>query len=128
MKNLPFVIDNLNGGFMKLEGILRMKGEKLFFEYKKKDAVLEAYQSDLLEDVIPLYELDMCEFKKGWFGGKLILHGKSAHTFKNLPGEDLTVRKLKVKRKHRNLAANISSKLNLMLSERKLSELNGDTE
>ncbi|MEX0844210.1 MAG: hypothetical protein WD022_02970 [Balneolaceae bacterium] len=123
MRSLPFTIENLNGGFMKVEGILRVDGEHLVFEYQKKDAVLEAYQSELRTETVALSELDMLEFKKGWFSGKLILHGKRATSFGDLPGKELTERVLKVKRKHRNLAANISSNLNLMLSEKKLSEL-----
>lgn len=123
MRSLPFSIENLNGGFMKVEGILRVERENLVFEYKKKDAVVEAYESDLKSETIPLSELDMLEFKKGWFSGKLILHGKRASSFGELPGKELTERVLKVKRKHRNVAANISSNLNLKLSEQKLNEL-----
>lgn len=123
MRSLPFSIENLNGGFMKVEGILRVEGENLEFEFQKKDAVVEAYQSDLMKETISLSELDMLEFKKGWFSGKLILHGKRASSFGELPGKELTERVLKVKRKHRNVAANISSNLNLKLSEQKLNEL-----
>jgi hypothetical protein len=123
MRSLPFSIENLNGGFMKVEGILRVEGENLVFEFQKKDAVVEAYQSELRTVTIPLSELDMLEYKKGWFSGKLILHGKRASSFGELPGKELTERVLKVKRKHRNVAASISSNLNLKLSEQKLNEL-----
>lgn len=126
MRALPFTIENLNGGFMKLEGILRVKDEHLLFEFQKKDAVLEAYQSELRTIEIPLSELEMLEFRKGWFSAKLILHGKSASSFKDLPGKDLIERILKVKRKHRDVAASISSNLNLKLSEKKLQELDND--
>jgi hypothetical protein len=123
MRSLPFSIENLNGGFMKVEGILRVEGEHLIFEFQKKDAVVEAYQSELKTEKIPLSELDMLEFKQGWFSGKLILHGKTAKSFGELPGKDLTERVLKVKRKHKNVAASVSSNLNLKLSEQKLNEL-----
>ena len=126
MRALPFTIEDLNGGFMKLEGILRVNKDRLMFEFQKKDAVLEAYQSELKTVEIPLSELEMLEFKKGWFSAKLILHGKSASSFKDLPGKDLIERVLKIKRKHRNVAANISSNLNLALSEKKLQELDGN--
>jgi len=126
MRALPFTIEDLNGGFMKLEGILRVNKDRLMFEFQKKDAVLEAYQSELKTVEIPLSELEMLEFKKGWFSAKLILHGKSASSFRDLPGKDLIERVLKVKRKHRDVAANISSNLNLALSEKKLQELDGD--
>ena len=123
MRNLPFVIDDLNGGFMKAEGILSVEEDRLVFEFQKKDTVLEAYKSDLMTDEISFSELDMIEFKKGIFSTKLILHGKRAATFKNLPGSELTVRTLKIKKKDRNTAANISSRVNLELSEMKLKEL-----
>jgi len=123
MRSLPFSIENLNGGFMKVEGILRVEEENLVFEYQKKDAVVEAYQSELRTETISISELDMLEFKKGWFSGKLILHGKTARSFGDLPGKELTERVLKVKRKNREVAASISSNLNLRISEQKLNEL-----
>lgn len=128
MRSLPFYIDDLNGGFMKLEGILRVEKGKLIFEYQKKDAILEAYKSDLMSTEIDLLGIDLVEFKKGLFSSKLILHGKRPAVFADLPGDALTERVLKVKRKHRDIAANISSNLNLALSEEKLKELNGDSE
>jgi hypothetical protein len=123
MRSLPFEIYNLNGGFMKVDGILRVEGDKLTFEFQKKDAFVEAFQSDLKTVTISMSELDMLEYKKGWFGGKLILHGKTARSFGELPGKELNERVLKVKRKHRDAAASISSNLNLRLSEQKLSEM-----
>lgn len=123
MRNLPFTIDNLNGGFMKLEGILRVESAQLVFEFQKKDAIVEAYQSDLQTVSIPVDELQLVEFKKGWFSGKLILHGEKASSLSDLPGKDLGERVLKIKRKHRELAASISSRLNLAISEQKLKEL-----
>jgi len=108
---------------MKAEGILSVEEDRLVFEFQKKDTVLEAYKSDLMTDEISFSELDMIEFKKGIFSTKLILHGKRAATFKNLPGSELTVRTLKIKKKDRNTAANISSRVNLELSEMKLKEL-----
>ncbi len=123
MRSLPFYDDDLNGGFMMVEGILRVDGEELNFEFQKKDAVFEAYKSDLKEITIPMKELEMAEFKKGLFSSKLILHAKRAAVFKEFPGSELSTRKLKIKRKYRNLAANISSHINLKLSEMKLKEL-----
>ncbi|MFN1836200.1 hypothetical protein AB2B38_013130 [Balneola sp. MJW-20] len=123
MRSLPFETDDLNGGFMKLEGILRVEGSKLHFEFQKKDAVLEAYQSEINQVVIDLYELESSEFKKGFFSNKLILNAPRAAVFSEIPGGQLTVRKLKVKKKYRDLAAKISSNINLKLSEQRLKEM-----
>tara|TARA_Y100001935_G_scaffold255673_1_gene271532 strand:+ start:111812 stop:112177 length:366 start_codon:yes stop_codon:yes gene_type:complete len=121
-------MDDLNGGFMKIEGILRVEKEKLHFEYQKKDDILEVYKSDLRTTEINIADIEMMEYKKGIFGAKLLIHASSGKVFNDLPGNDLTERKLKVKRKHREIAANISSTINLMLSEQRLKEFGGDSE
>lgn len=128
MRSLPFYSDDLNSGLMMLDGILRVEKGVLYFEFQKKDAVLDVYKSDLMNIEIPLSEIAMMEYKKGFFTSKLIIHSKRAAAFKDLPGSQLTERTLKVKKKHREIAASISSNVNLELSERKLRELDGDSE
>ncbi|RNC84670.1 MAG: hypothetical protein ED557_06740 [Balneola sp.] len=128
MRSLPFYMDDLNGGFMKLDGILRMEKGKFYLEFQKTDAILETFKSDVRELEIDLSEIAMLEFKKGVFSNKLIIHAKRAVTFQDFPGNHLTERVLKIKRKHREIAASLSSNANLELSERKLRELSGDDE
>ncbi len=128
MRSLPFYMDDLNGGFMKLEGILRVEKGKLYLEFQKTDAILETYKSDVKELEIDISEISMMEYKKGLFSSKLTIHAKRAVTFQDLPGSGLTERVLKVKKKHREIAASISSNINLELSERRLNELKGDGE
>lgn len=113
---------------MKLDGILRIEKGKFHLEFQKTDAILETYKSDVKELTIDLSEIAMVEFKKGVFLNKLIIHAKRAITFQDFPGNHLTERVLKVKRKHREIAASLSSNVNLELSERKLRELSGDDE
>lgn len=128
MRALPFYDDELSGGFMKMEGILRVENGKLTFEYHKKDGVLEAIKSGIKTTEIDLKDIELIEYKKKLFGARLILHAKRATVFQDLPGNDLTTRTLKIKRKDREIAANIASKVNLHLSERKLKELDGSIE
>lgn len=125
MRSLPFVIEELNGGFALVEGILSVKEHKLFVEFQKKDSVFGAIKSDVKAIEIPFSGIDMMEYKKGVFSAKLTIYGKNATALKELPGDELMTRKLKVKRKYREIAANISSKVNLELSEMKLRELDG---
>ncbi|GAB5409792.1 MAG: hypothetical protein BalsKO_21570 [Balneolaceae bacterium] len=127
MRSLPFYMDDLNGGLMMLEGILRVEKGKLYFEFQKKDVFFEAYKSDLKEIEIDLSEISMMEYKKGFFTSKLIIYSKRASAFQDFPGSKLTERILKVKKKNREVAASISSNVNLELSERKLKELDGDS-
>lgn len=128
MRSLPFIIDDLNGGLMMLEGILRIEKGKMYFEFQKKDVIFEAYKSDLKEIEIDFSEIALMEFKKGLFSSKLIIHSKRAIAFQDFPGNKLTERVLKVKKKDRDVAASISSNVNLALSEQRLNELKGEDE
>lgn len=128
MRSLPFYTDDLNAGFMKLEGILRLEEGKLIFEFQKKDAVFEAYKSALKTVEIPITDLAMSEFKKGWFRSKLTLHAERPSVFSDLPGNELTTRVLKLKKKHAEIAAKISSAVNLRLSQHRLNQLEGREE
>ena len=123
MRSLPFSIENLNGGFMKIEGILRVEKQKLVFEFQKKDAVIEAYKSDVQSVEIPVKDLEAIELKKGMFSTNLVLHARTSSVFNDLPGKELTERILKIKKKYRDVAASISSNINLTLSEIRLNEL-----
>lgn len=128
MRSLPFYDDELNGGFMKLEGILRVENNQLSFEFQKKDGIMEIVKTGVKKVEIDLADIDLIEYKKKLFGARLILHAKRAMVFENFPGNELTTRTLKIKRKDRNIAANIASNVNLYLSEQKLKELDGDSE
>ena len=128
MRALPFYDDNLNGGFMMIEGILRIEKGKLQFEFHKKDTVMEVVKSGITNVEIDLADIDLVEYKKKLFGARLIIHGKRGAVLEEIPGGELTTRTLKVKKKHRDIAANLASNVNLILSERKLKEMNGDHE
>ncbi len=128
MRALPFYDDEQNGGFMMLEGILRVEKGKINIEYQKKDAVIEVVKSGVKEVSIDLNDIDLIEYKKKLFGARLILHAKRATVFEDFPGNELLTRTLKVKRKNREIAANLASNVNLFLSEKKLRELDEETE
>ena len=128
MRALPFYDNELNGGFMTMEGILRIEKGEIHIEYQKKDAIVELVKSKVKSISIDLNDIDLIEYKKNLFGARLIFHAKRATVFEDFPGSDLLVRTLKVKRKHRDIAANLASNVNLYLSELKLKELDGNLE
>ena len=109
---------------MKMAGSVRLEGETLHFEFYKSDNVFEAYKSDLMTLTIDLGDLTDLEFKKSFFsGGKFILRAKSEQVFGELAGTEIGVRILKVKKKEREAALSLTSRARLLLSERKLREL-----
>jgi len=123
MKSIPFFIDGVHGGFMKVEGIIRYENDGLYLEYQTKDALVEAYQSSIKTVHLPLEAISYAEFKMGWFRTRLFIYADSGKTLEAIPGKELTMRMFSFKKKHRLHAANLVSKLNLELSEFKLKKL-----
>ena len=123
MKNIPFYIDGVNGGFMRVEGIIRLEKNGLYLEFQIKDAVIKAYKSPIKTHFLALEDIDAIETKVGWFRTRLWIHVQSGKILEAIPGSDLTQRVFSFKRAHRLALANMVSQLNLALSELKLKEL-----
>ena len=123
MKNIPFYIDGVNGGFMRVEGIIRLEKNRLYLEFQIKDAVIKAYKSQIKTHFFALEDIDAIETKIGWFRTRLWIHVQSGKILGAIPGNDLTHRVFSFKRAHRLALANMVSQLNLALSELKLKEL-----
>ena len=123
MKNIPFYIDGVNGGFMRVEGIMRLEKNGLYLEFQIKDAVIKAYKSPIKTHFFSLEDIDAIETKVGWFRTRLWIHVQSGKILEAIPGNDLTQRVFSFKRAHRLALTNMVSQLNLALSELKLKEL-----
>jgi len=123
MKNIPFYIDGVHGGFMRVEGIMRLEKNRLYLEFQIKDAVIKAYKSPIKTHHLALEDIDAIETKLGWFRTRLWIHVQSGKILEAIPGNELTQRVFSFKRAHRLALANMVSQLNLALSELKLKEL-----
>ncbi|HET6527807.1 MAG TPA: hypothetical protein VFG39_03565, partial [Balneolaceae bacterium] len=92
-------------------------------EFEVQDSLIGFFKSGITNSTIPFSDLESITFKKGWFGGKIILEGTSMKTFEDLPGTELATCILKIKRKHRNEAEKLISSARMRFSEYKLNEL-----
>lgn len=122
-KSVPFEIPTVNQGFRVAKGLVNVDGESLAFEFEVTDAFIGILTSDVQEVRLPLSELQSVEFKKGWFGSKVVIEAQSIKTLKDIPGTEMTECVLKIKRKDRREAENLVSKARLIMSEMKLNDL-----
>jgi hypothetical protein len=121
---LPVTIDDLYGGFVVMNGLLRLEKDSLIVEYQTKDNILGGvFKSQPKEARIPLRNLSEVIFKKNWFSASLLLKAYSLTDLAHFPNAEDGMAKFKIKRKHRNDAANLASSLNLRLSEIRLDEM-----
>lgn len=122
-KSVPFEIPTVNQGFRVAKGLVNLEGEDLAFEFEVTDAIFGVLNSGLQELRLPLSGLQSVEFRKGWFSSKIILEARSLKVLKDLPGSEMTECVLKIKRKDREDAQRLASKVRLVMSEMKLREL-----
>ncbi len=122
-KSVQFEIPAINHGLQKASGLLKLEEEQLILEFQVKDALLEILKSEVKEIAIPLRDLQSVEYKKGWFSSKVILEAGSLRVFEDIPGADHGECELKIKRKEREDAEKLISKVRLVMSEIKLNDL-----
>lgn len=118
---LPFTIENVYGGFVKVNGILRVEQDILILEFQMKDNLLGGVLKGKPKVVtIPLTNVESVEFKKNWFFANMYINVYRLEDISELPNNDNGAVKLKIRRKARERAKQIESRLGLRISELKL--------
>ncbi len=124
---LPFKTDEAYSGLAAVEGIMRAEKGRLILEYQVKDNIFGVIKSKPKELMIPYEEMSQVLYKRNWFISRFRLHINSMRILGEFPvGKDGII-SLKVKRKHKEIAKNLESYINLRLSEIRLDMLGEDT-
>lgn len=122
-KAVQFEIPTVSQGFRKAKGLVKLEREELLFEFQVSDAFFGIINSDVEEVRISLSDLQSVEYNKGWFSSKIVLEAHSLRAFEEIPGTDQAECVLKIKRKDREDAERLVSKIRLVMSEMKLKDL-----
>lgn len=122
-KAVQFEIPTVSQGFRKAKGLLKLVRGDLQFEFQVSDAFFEIISSDVEEVSIALSDLQSVEYRKGWFGAKIVLEARSLRVFEDIPGTDQAECILKIKRKDKPDAERLVSKIRLVMSEMKLKDM-----
>lgn len=122
-RSIPFEITEINHGFQEAKGLLRLNENGLDLEFEVQDSFVGFFKSGIKNTHISYADLEAIEFKKGWFGSKVILKGTSMKVFDDVPGTEHATCTLKVKRAYRKNAEGLISKARLYLSEYRLNRL-----
>ena len=117
-------MDNLYGGFAKLNGILSVVKDIVVLEFQVKENVFGGLVKSRPKELnIHLKEVDSVEFKKNWFVANFYLRTVKLQHLDGLPGGEDGEVKLKIKRKDRDRAKQLASYMALRLSEIRLDML-----
>lgn len=106
----------------EVKGIISFANDELLFEFKVYNVYGKSISS-LNKFSIDIDQLKRVYFKKGFFRNILVIEASTMAFLDPLPGSEQGMIKLNTKREHRNEAARFSSTLNLILSQKRLDEM-----
>ena len=122
---IPFEVD-VYEGFAECHGLLYLKENYLVMEFQTKDSIFGVIKSKVKKLFISAEDIIKVDFEKKLFRTKLTIHTKSLNIAQKFPGTKKGEISLKLKKKHREDCTEMISRLNLMISESKLSSLDRD--
>ncbi len=124
---LPFKIDDIYEGLAESTGLLSFEADSLKLEFSTKDSFIGIIQSDVKKVYIPLDKIASIRHKKGFFSDKIYIITNSLDIVKRLPGSEGNEVELVIKKKNREDAQVFASKINLLIAENRLDELEHET-
>jgi len=117
---LPFKIRDVFQGFAECHGILSFDGKHLTFEYQTKDSIVGALQSEVKEICFSIDEIEEFIFKKNIFRRRLIIRVGNMISAMRIPNAESGEIRLSIARKHLNAALNLTSQVQLQLTDAEL--------
>lgn len=119
--SIPFEIP---GDFTNSSGILSLVDQALNMEFQTKDGFVGIVKSEVKKTIIPLTEIMDIRFKKSWFGGgKILLQVGKMELFKDVPGHESGMIRLKVKKQFRDNAMNLVAEITYVAAENSLASI-----
>ncbi|MEL6652796.1 MAG: hypothetical protein AAFQ87_18495 [Bacteroidota bacterium] len=113
-------------GLTEVNGMMRLGQKSLILEYQVKDGIVGMIKSDPKELVIPFDNLLEVKYKLNWAVSRFKITVNSMRILGKFPVSDSGVISLKIKRKQKQGAKELASRLNLLLSEHRLEMMDRD--
>lgn len=124
---LPFKIDDIYEGLAESEGLLCFEADSLKLEFSTKDSIFGVIKSKVKNVYIPLDKIKIIEHKKGFFNDKVFIFCNSMKIVERIPGSEGNEVKMMIKKKYRQDAQVFASKINLLIAENRLNDLEHET-
>jgi hypothetical protein len=116
--SVAVTLENSWAGLASNTGLLRLEGDSLVLEFETKDGVLQLLKSGVKRIALPLTEVEACQWKPGWFGGKIELSVRSLAALDGIAGAAQGRVTLGVSRKDRDKAFGLVASVELALAHR----------
>lgn len=109
MSSLPFSI-SMYAGLAKADGLLRLEGNTLVFEFQVQDRALGLLKSELKELRIPIFEIEHLALANGWLRKpRLIVQTETMRVSRQIPGAEHGTFELTLDHAHKLAAKHLIS-------------------
>lgn len=123
MSSLPFNFPEVHGGFAEADGLLVLFADAIVLEYQIKDIFTRAFRSEVIKVTLPLAQIEDVEFRTNFLRTDISIQSNSLELVQDVPDAKQGRVRLKIPRKHRREAAAIAHEVSIMVSDRKLDQL-----
>lgn len=123
---LAFFIDDLYAGLAKASGLLRLEGEAIILEFQVEENLIGGLvkgQPKVFRMNLRAIESVELEKKWWWRNPRLILRVKRLRDLEGIPGSKEGEVDIKIRRQDREDAKAMVSRINLLLSEIRLADM-----
>ncbi len=117
---LAFALEDIYQGLARGEGLLTLQDEGVMLEFQVKDTLVGMMKSKLKQVVLPYPEILSVEVKSNIFRTIMIISVNRLSLLADLPNADRGEVKLKLRRKDKDMAFQIESRIQYLMSEMQL--------
>lgn len=121
---IPFELD-VYEGLAECQGILYLKENSLVMEFQTKDSLFGVIKSKIKKINLSVRDIINVDYKKSIFKTRLSFFTKSLIVAEKFPGAQKGEISIKLQKKDREKCECLVSKLNLMIAEAKLEDIEG---
>ena len=116
MDSFPFYFNQVHGGFTAVTGLCRLEEGGIHCEFQYDVGGL-GLKSKVKEASLPFSAIQGCRYRKGWWGGKVIVEMKSLREADAFPWNEENEIEFLVKRRNRDRAEVVASEIDLQCAE-----------
>ncbi|MEM8955597.1 MAG: hypothetical protein AAGD22_15695 [Verrucomicrobiota bacterium] len=99
MTTVPFRISDHLGGLAECSGMLALEKSLILVEFQPKDALVGVLKSKIKKVEIPFGTIESINFKKSFFGGKILLRLSDLELRSEIPKSDSGEIAFKIRKK-----------------------------
>lgn len=122
--SIPFTAEIGELGLTRADGLINYSEKEGFcIEFETKDSILGIIKSSVKQVVLYWNDIASVEVKKKWFSAEIRIRATSMQSFRDLPSESAAVFVAKIKKEYLEQALSLRSELLLLISEKKIEQL-----